>query len=211
MFRYYYMDSNNQQLAIHPKIKKLFKENKINFELFGSGINTLSDHYCSLFYDIEKHFGSKGNFFDIKLYKGIYWCNPPYIETLMSDAADLLIYHMNKHNNIGYLITIPIWDKETREKMNNKKITINLNNNSDDSLFTDYQIYYKIKPYIKYELVIPKNIIPYFNFRKNRTIYAANTYMLFVYKNLDMEYSDNIIDCLNKVVECAGKGEYSFE
>ena len=49
-------------------IMLLFKSYGVNFELYGSAINALSDNYCSLFYDIEKYFGSKGNFFDIELF-----------------------------------------------------------------------------------------------------------------------------------------------
>lgn len=37
------------------------------FELFASAINTYTNNYCSLFYDIEQYFGSQGNIFNYKI------------------------------------------------------------------------------------------------------------------------------------------------
>ena len=184
IYRYSYIDAENQQLAIHFKIKEYFKKYGVNFELYGSGINVLSDYYCSLFYDIEKYFGSKGNFFDIKIKSGIYWCNPPYINNLMENTAKKLIDTMNENidNNIAFIITIPIWDALT-QKNNFSQVTRNFNKNKNSELFKDYPIYYLLKSFIKDELIIPKHKIPYFNHRYNKPIYARDTYMLIIYKN----------------------------
>ena len=195
IFRYSYIDAENQQLAIHRKIKDMFKSYGVNFELYGSAINALSDNYCSLFYDIEKYFGSKGNFFDIELKSGIYWCNPPYIDRLMTKTAHKLIETMNKTNNIAFIITIPIWDTVTKS-MNFSEITRNHTLNRDD--FDDYPIYALLKPYIKDELIIPKNRIPYFNYRHNKPINARDTYMLIVYK--DIQYTD-FHSVFDKIIE----------
>jgi hypothetical protein len=46
VFRYSYMDSGNQQLAIHQSIKDIYKKCGVNFELFGSAINTVSTQSC---------------------------------------------------------------------------------------------------------------------------------------------------------------------
>jgi len=184
IFRYSYIDAENQQLAIHKKIKEMFKEYGVNFELYGSGINVLSDHYCSLFYDIEKYFGSKGNFFDIELKSGIYWCNPPYIDGLMTKTAYKLINIMNKTDNIAFIITIPIWDLETQSL---KFTDITRNPKEHREKFDDYPIYALLKPYIKDELIIPKNRIPYFNYRHYKPINARDTYMLIVYKNIQFK------------------------
>ena len=94
IFRYSYIDSGNQQLAIDFRIKDLFKKYGVDFELFGSGINVISNNYCSLFYDIEKYFGSKGNFFNINIHSGIYWCNPPYDDRIMTKTAHKLIFQI---------------------------------------------------------------------------------------------------------------------
>ena len=197
VYRYSYIDAENQQLAIHRKIKDMFKVYDVNFELYGSAINALSDHYCSLFYDIEKYFGSKGNFFDIELKSGIYWCNPPYIENLMAKTAYKLIDVMNKTNNIAFIITIPIWDSVTKS-INFTEISRNYQEGREGCNFDDYPIYALLKPYIKDELIIPKNRIPYFNYRHNKPIYARDTYMLIVYK--DIQYKDFHI-VFDKIIE----------
>lgn len=195
-FRYAYLDSENQQLAIYIELKNSLKKLNINFELFGSAINTLSDNYCSLFYDIEKFFGSSGNFFDIKLIEGIYWCNPPYINDLMYNTALKLINYIKSNKNIGFLVTIPIWDNITQQiKLSN--ILKNNNINISNEYFKDYPIYYTLKPYIKYELIIPKYKIPCFNFKRNKSIYAVDTYLLFIYDKLDSLYYNKIINELD--------------
>ena len=196
--RYSYMDADMQQLAIHPNIKKVFKKEGLNFELFGSSINSLSDNYCSLFYDIEKYFGSKGGFFTLKIIQGIYWCNPPYINSIMEECAKKLINTLKINKNVGFLITIPLWDKKT-QNLKSKEILINNNKNIDQSEFKDYPIYYLLKPFIKHELIIPKNKIPYFSFKLNKYIYAVDTYILFVYDKLDVTYTNNIINNLNNI------------
>jgi hypothetical protein len=195
VYRYAYIDAENQQLAIHKKIKEMFKKVGVNFELYGSAINVLSDHYCSLFYDLEKYFGSKGNFFDIEIKSGIYWCNPPYIDNLMTKTAKKLIDVMNKNKNVAFIITIPIWDKET-QKHKLSEIKRNFNQNIENKKFIDYQIYYLLKPYIKDELIIPKNKIPYFNYRYYKPINARDTYMLIIYKD-----NNSIYKYLHKVFD----------
>ena len=197
-FRYAYMDANNQQLAIHPNIKKLLKSININFELFGSGINSFSDNYCSIFYDIEKYFGSKGNFYDIEIIQGIYWCNPPYINSVMKDCAIKLINIIEKRKEVGFLITIPIWDKLT-QKLKLDKILKNNNSNILKNKYIDYPIYYLLKPYIKYELIIPKFKIPYLNLKYNKFIYAVDTYMLFIYNKLDDIHINNTVELLDNI------------
>jgi len=183
IYRYSYIDAENQQLAIHKKIKEMFREYNVNFELYGSAINALSDNYCSLFYDIEKYFGSHGNFFDIDISAGIYWCNPPYVSNMMTNTAKKLIKIMNNHTNVAFIITIPIWDKITQDK---KTVEILRNNNKNMYAedFDDYPIYSLLKPFIKDELIIPKKKIPYFNYRHYKPINAVDTYMLIVYKDL---------------------------
>jgi len=199
IYRYSYIDSNNQQLAINYNVKKIFKEYGVNFELYGSAINVLNDYYCSLFYDIEQFFGSRGNFFDIKLTHGIYWCNPPYINDIMTRTAEKLIYFLEKNKNLAFIITIPLWDKNTQEKKINN-ITMDYNKNESRDLFKDYPIYYILKPYIKIELIIPKNTIPYFNYRLNKPVYAVDTYMLLVYKEIDKIYCKYLSDSFNKIL-----------
>ena len=79
LFRYITLGSHNHQLAVIPSVmKKLKEEYKLNIELFASGINHYFDNYCSLFYDIEKYFGSCGSFFNFIPVRGLFGFNPPY-------------------------------------------------------------------------------------------------------------------------------------
>jgi hypothetical protein len=204
VFRYSYMDSGNQQLAINQNIKDMFKKCGVNFELFGSAINTVSTYYCSLFYDIEKYFGSTGNFFDIKLESGVYWCNPPYDDTIMNNTVNKLINYLQSDKEIAFLVTIPIWDIYTQNKIKEKNINTilrNYNSNTESSLHIDFQIYSKLKPFIKDELIIPKHRIPYFNYKKYSNINAVNTYMLIVYNNINLNIATNLHSNFDKIIE----------
>ncbi len=204
VFRYSYMDSGNQQLSINKYIKDLFKNCGVNFELFGSAINTISSNYCSLYYDIEKFFGSNGDFFNIEINSGIYWCNPPYDDTIMIKTVNKLINILEKGNDVAFLITIPIWDQYTQNKIkenNYDNVIRNLNKNTTSLDHSDFLIYSKLKPYIKDELIIPKHRIPYFNYRKYSNINAVNTYMLIVYKEINQKIAVNLHLNFDKIVE----------
>lgn len=71
----------------------------------------------------------------------------------MEHAFKRLVKSLNK--NLAFIITIPIWGKYTKNK-NISQILYNDNKNVDDSIFKDYYAYFILKPYIKYELAIPK-------------------------------------------------------
>jgi hypothetical protein len=70
---------NNTDLSIPIGLKnKLNLKYNLCAELFGSAINT-SYKYCSMNYDVEKYFGSLGNFFKYEDYDGhFYTANPPF-------------------------------------------------------------------------------------------------------------------------------------
>ena len=195
VFRYSYIDSGNQQLAIDKKIKDMFAVYGVDFELFGSAINAWSNHYCSLFYDIEKYFGSKGNFFEIDISQGIYWCNPPYDNTIMENAALKLNNALRKNKNICFIVTIPVWDDNTSNKEFDY-VQRNINQNLHPSMIKNYRAYSLLKEFVKDELFIPKKRIPYFNHRLNSYIYAVNTYMLLIY---DSPFP--LVDKLHKVFD----------
>lgn len=203
LLRYTYLDSKNQQLAIPKNVKMLFVDIGVEFELFGSAINVINKYYCSLYYDIEQYFGSQGNFFDIKLKQGIYWCNPPYVNIIMKNAAIKIIDFLKKCKNIAFIITIPIWDKYTQDNIINDKITKitkNYNFNHKQNKFIDYDIYYLLHPHIKSEFIIPKNIMPFTNYRLNKIIYPTNTYMLLLYSdNMETIYKNNLNSCFDKI------------
>jgi phosphorylated CTD-interacting factor 1 len=84
ILRYNSLESYNQQLAILPDLNKyLHNKYNINFELFASSINCFYGNYCSLFFDLEKYFGSNGNFNLLNIKKGFYVANPPFDEEII--------------------------------------------------------------------------------------------------------------------------------
>ena len=46
-----------------------------NFECFASTINSNTLNFCSLYYDVEKYFGSVGDFFNIDIEEGVFSFN----------------------------------------------------------------------------------------------------------------------------------------
>lgn len=60
--------------------------------------------YCSVF-DIDRRFGSAGNFFDVAPERDTMWViNPPYIDTVMESMAEIVL-----KNKLKTFITIPNW------------------------------------------------------------------------------------------------------
>ena len=107
---------------------------------------------------------------------------------------------MNTNKNVAFIITIPIWDKHTKNN-NLQNVTKNYNINTKANDHIDYSIYFLLKPYIKIELVIPKHRIPYFNHRLHKPIYAVDTYMLFVYHNIDNQYTNPFYSIFDSIIE----------
>ena len=67
IFRYQLLGSNNHQLGVLPCILEKMKiDFNLSYECFASTINSILPFYCSVFYDVEKYFGSKGEFFNLE-------------------------------------------------------------------------------------------------------------------------------------------------
>ena len=99
-------DFTGYQWAIKPE---LFKEYKIQYEAFASPFNrTKSKSYFSLF-DIDKKFGSSGNFFNYVDYKnGNYEVNPPFTEFVLKEAALKCLDILSKTKSFIFFIG-PLW------------------------------------------------------------------------------------------------------
>lgn len=71
-----------------PFYKMMFDNFGINLEGFASPLNSRmilanpTGRFCSLFPDVDKHFGSIGSFFDLELHGKFMTVNPPYIESV---------------------------------------------------------------------------------------------------------------------------------
>jgi hypothetical protein len=202
LFRYITLGSHNHQLAVIPSVMSKLKINyNLNIELFASGINHYFDNYCSLFYDIEKHFGSCGSFFNFNPIRGLFGFNPPYENNLMENGVNKIIKHLdNSEENkepLGFIVTIPIWDKEGKNIMENEFNSKPGKNMSID--YGDYNVINIIKQskYLKLKKMVPKynfSYLDYFNMiYKDKTI--QNTYIILLtnsHLNLDVNLLSSI-------------------
>ena len=116
LFRYQLLGSNNHQLWVLPHVLEQMKgEFNLDFECFASAINATSKNYCSIYYDVEKYFGSCGSFFNLNLISGTFGFNPPYQKEVMDKGIVKILLELENatQNNreLTFIITIPIWDK----------------------------------------------------------------------------------------------------
>jgi hypothetical protein len=188
IFRYQLLGSNNHQLGILPNIILQMKTDyNLNFECFASAINSTLNNYCSIYYDLEKFFGSRGNFFNLDIIEGTYSFNPPYQKNIMDDGIKKLFNFLetaeNNNKILTFIMTIPIWDKEGQEILNQQ--------NKID--YGDFQIMKDVKE-SKYFInlrIITKDDFTYldhnFKLYKNKTI--QNTYIILLSTNKEIDFS----------------------
>ena len=196
LFRYLILNSNNHQLSVLPNIiYKMKTDYKLTFECFASSINCTCNNYCSIYYDIEKYFGSHGNFFNIKLYSGVYLCNPPFQKEVITLAIEKIFNYLEMDNNYTFIITIPIWAINGKVIMKNKYNNLLSNQDID---YGEFNIIQKIitSKYLKFINMIPKEKFTYIDHNlelyKNKTI--QNTYLIVLSNTL---FNDNFLKLYN--------------
>jgi hypothetical protein len=172
--RYKTLQSGNNQSSILPSLKLLLKKYlNIKVELFGSAINT-SNKYCSLFYDIEKYFGSMGNFFNIDIIKGYYSINPPYEDNIINQMFAKLGYWLNRAtNNKNPLLFFIILPRRDYKKFNN---------------------YNKLTNYIRYIRLVKSNNFPFLRYDR----YLARTLVSHIVDVILMIAYNDYIDEIYK-------------
>jgi phosphorylated CTD-interacting factor 1 len=175
LYRYQLLGSNNHQLAVLPSImNQMNNDYNLNFECFASVINNHFNHYCSVYYDLEKYFGSIGSFFNIIPLKGTFGFNPPYQKDIIDRGVKKLFTFLNSNENLTFIITIPIWDIEGQTMMNHKT--------SID--YGDFEIIKEMKEsiYFKGLKMISKENFTYIDYNfglyKNKTI--QDTYIIIL-------------------------------
>ena len=174
LIRYFTLGSNNNQLAVSPNTMNIFQnEYNMNFESFASAINFNSEHFCSLYPDLESIFGSFGNFFETDFIKGCFNFNPPFQEDIINLGIEKIMYHLeNSKEKLTFIITIPVWD------------TIGKKQFGIEDQYSDLPIISKIRKskfLIKIEPINKKNFDYHdyiFNLVKNVTI--QNTYIIIL-------------------------------
>lgn len=183
IYRYQLLGSNNHQLAVIPSImNKLHQDYKLNFEFFASAINATSSRFCSIYYDVEKYFGSCGSFFNIMPIKGAFGFNPPYQTDIINNGLNKLLYFLdNAMDELTFIITIPIWDIKGKDEM---RLLYNNELKRQNIDYGDFDIINTVKEskYFKECRMIPKEKFTYvdhnFLLFKNRTI--QNTYVIIL-------------------------------
>jgi len=190
IFRYQLLGSNNHQLAVLPNImNNMNKDYNLNFECFASAINSTFKNYCSIYWDLERHFGSVGSFFNIIPLRGTFGFNPPYQKDIINLGINKLFNFLKESTEeLTFIITIPIWDTEGRNIM---KELYNNELEKQNIEYGDFPIIYEIRnsEYYREMLMIPKEKFTYvdhnFDLYKNKTI--QNTYVI-VLSNTDQKF-----------------------
>lgn len=148
-YRYYAFDNGDNQSSILPGLKlALKKEFNIKVEMFGSAINT-SNRFGSLFYDVERNFGSFGNFFNVDIKKGFFEVNPPYENSLMNDVFCRMGKWLREAQGaMLFFVVLP--------KRNYK---------------TEFECYREIAPFEKVYVNVPKDRFPFM--RYDRQLFSS--------------------------------------
>lgn len=177
--RYSTLSSGSNQASVVPSFKLLLKKKlNIKIELFGSAINTSSTKYGSVFYDIEKNFGSLGSFFDMTIKSGYFEANPPFEFSIIDNMFKKMYNHlMNTDEGLLFFIVLP--------KMDLYKSTnyVKLKNNS----------------FVKYLNLVDKDKFPYI-FYDNKFTHSTfkpivDTYLIILHNDyIKSAVKENISD-----------------
>lgn len=117
LIRYISLSSGANQFVIDLKYKKILRERfGVNFECFASVFNHYYDYYCSMFYDIEKYFGSSGSFMSLKINQGFYIANPPYDDTILNKMYIKVKRSLQSNKPVAFIMNIPKWEDYSLEK-----------------------------------------------------------------------------------------------
>lgn len=195
IYRYQLLGSNNNQLGVLPNVlMNMKKDFHLNFECFASAINSTFDSYCSIYYDIEKYFGSNGSFFNINPISGTYGFNPPYQKEVMDKGMYKILDNLKvaeiNNKQLTFIITIPIWDKL------GKKIMKYNHPEKIDKPIIEYEDFLSLQDvfdskYFKAKLMVSKDKFTYLdhNFHLYKNVTIQHTYIL-VLSTKDYNFQD---------------------
>ena len=107
-------DSGSVPARVYLALKKAEKG---AVECFSSFFNTTLPGYYGLFPDIERPFGCKGNFFDIRRMKPLMLCNPPFHHCVMNAFVDRMLELLEASGG-QCLAVLPAFDTSHRSALN---------------------------------------------------------------------------------------------
>jgi hypothetical protein len=197
IYRYQLLGSNNHQLAVLPNVMNKFcLDYNLNFECFASAINNTFRNFCSIYWDLERYFGSVGSFFNLVPIKGTFGFNPPYQKDIIEMGIHKLFNFLDETSeSLTFIITIPIWDSYGKNIM---KELFNNDLEKQNIDYGDFNIMKEIKEskYFKKLKMIPKEKFTYidhnFELYKNKTI--QNTYVIILSNSNNLMDFDKIND-----------------
>ncbi|GBG23957.1 Phosphorylated CTD-interacting factor 1 [Hondaea fermentalgiana] len=103
----------NQCAVLDPVLTVLQRDFGVIGECFGSPLNTRLPWFCSMFPDLDCHFGSQGDFFDFDFVRGSFEANPPYSPAIvirMYDHMHVALERAAEANEIlQFFVVIPHW------------------------------------------------------------------------------------------------------
>ena len=112
--RYQTLYAPGYHAAIPEKVFSLLRETlKVNHEVFASPFNNTMSSYTSAYPDVDKYFGSKGNFFEVcsELLKdgGSFEANPPFLEEHMAALAIIIEENLKREVPFSFVVIVPAW------------------------------------------------------------------------------------------------------
>lgn len=184
LLRYGFMGTKNNHLSVPPS---LIGPGMV--ELFGSPLNTCCEKYCSPF-DVDKRFGSLGSFFDYEFCSGTYLANPPFIEDVMIEMSQRILWALRDVENVTVYITIPVWDEEA--------VVRGLTYVAWDLL--------KDSPYLKEHKFLDQFSYPFFDYYNNKYIPVSDVHFIALsnrddYKPMVSQIAEKWYELRTKVIE----------
>jgi len=114
LLKYESIYPGGQQWSIPGSMyKKMVDDYDLKLEAFASPFNSqllmYGMNFCSLFPELDKPFGSIGNFFDISGLKGTVCANPPFILDVIDAMIGKCFSDLEESNNLRYFLLLPNW------------------------------------------------------------------------------------------------------
>ncbi len=182
---------------------KINKYGNDTLEAFAGTLNSNLLNYCSLFYDIEKYFKSKGSFLKITNtcdYK-IIINNPPYLSNVMNMASSILLKFLNNCDNLFIVCIVPDW-RSIQEYNDSSVITFNETKQSRQNVI--YKSYNDLRKSKYYQYTLCIGNYKYYNFFSN-TYKSIRDNTLFIVleknknnNNISNTFKEYMINILKK-------------
>jgi hypothetical protein len=200
-YRYKYLGMfSGMSASIPPKtLKDIHSIFPSATECFASFFNhtIYTNGYYGLFYDIEKSFGCKGNFFAVKKVPEMIICNPPFEKCVLNCFVKHVL-KLHKLQKFHTLAVIPAFAIEDRIKLN----LVCTKYRSHEPYKTDYKtdvLYEDLKVHenIEYCGLFCKDSFPYIDMFTNKTTFYTSTLVSYISNSNDTRIKNKICRYLN--------------